>query len=203
MKNNELENSYTHNKEKHRKIISKKLLNSDSNVLNECNNNIFSNKNKLSNFNKYQLMSSSIFNQSNSKKNNALKKYNLKQNTNLNNTKRIKTINSKNNEKHNLFLPSKISNLKGTLSAYYSNTKTSKKGTKLDISKSEIQYPLNYSKNDTNKYKSNTNKNSVLENVNKEIDLRISTKYKHKTNNNSTFKQASNRSCETNPLKIF
>jgi hypothetical protein len=63
MKNNELENSYTHNKEKHRKIICKKLLNSDSNVLNECNNNIFSNKNKLSNFNKYQLMSSSIFNQ--------------------------------------------------------------------------------------------------------------------------------------------
>ena len=134
MKNNELENSYTHNKEKHRKIISKKLLNSDSNVLNECNNNIFSNKNKLSNFNKYQLMSSSIFNQSNSKKNNALKKYNLKQNTNLNNTKRIKTINSKNNEKHNLFLPSKISNLKGTLSAYYSNTKSNKiKGTKLNI----------------------------------------------------------------------
>ena len=183
MKNNELENSYTHNKEKHRKIISKKLLNSDSNVLNECNNNIFSNKNKLSNFNKYQLMSSSIFNQSNSKKNNALKKYNLKQNTNLNNTKRIKTINSKNNEKHNLFLPSKISNLKGTLSAYYSNTKSNKiKGTKLDISKSEIQYPLNYSKNDTNKYKSNTNKNSVLENVNKEIDLRISTKLINKNN---------------------
>ena len=104
----------------------------------------------------------------------------------LNNSMRGFDIsNYKSNKNYDLFLSTKFNNIKGNISSYSLNEKKIYgKGTKLDISKSEIQYPLNYSKNNIrNKYELNNNSNSSTENnnsYNKEINLRISSKFGNK-----------------------
>ena len=96
----------------------------------------------------------------------------------------MKLSNLKGNKTHNLFYSSKNKNLKGNTSANLQKNKNNIGfGTNLDISKSEIQYPLNYSKNDINNKDSlYNNTNSSTENNNKEINLRISLKYGNKNN---------------------
>ena len=72
---------------------------------------------------------------------------------NMINSKKMKLSNLRGNKSHNLFLPPNNNNLKGDFSEYLSNNENNNIniGTKLDISKSEIQYPLNNSKNETKK----------------------------------------------------
>ena len=189
MKNNGDEDSSTYQRMNPRKIINKKKSNR---MINNINNKIIPseyntditiiNSNKLSNSYKYRKMFSKNINQSNNDINYNMKKSNEYQHNNLNNTKRNKLTNFKG--KNNLILPTKNNNLKGNISSYLSKAKMIKGvGTKLDISKSEIQYPLNYSKNNINsKQKLYNDSNSNQENNNKEIDLRISLKLGSKNN---------------------
>ena len=194
MKNNESESSFSSNQRtKTKKIVNKKHLskklmqNNDIIEKKEYDTNvIFARTIKPANLYKYRKMPSNIYNQSNSKINTTIKKSKINEYNNNSNSKRAKLINSKGNEKNNLFLPSSnnTNNLRGDISAYLLNSKNNKGiGTKLDISKSEIQYPLNYSKNEINdKTKIYNNTNSGLENKNKEINLRISLKIGNKNN---------------------
>ena len=190
MKNNESESSsYSNQRLKPKKIVSKKQINkktidnNDNSGKREYDTNvIFSRTIKPSNFYKYRKMSSKIYSQTNSKINTTIKKSKFDDFNNNSNSKKTKLINSKPNEKNNLFLPTENNtNLKADISAYLLNSKNNKGiGTKLDISKSEIQYPLNYSKNEIN------NKNNIInssqESKNKEINLRISLKIGNKNN---------------------
>ena len=189
MKNNESESSSLSNQRlKSKKIASKKQINkkiidnNDNSGKREYDTNvIFSRMIKPSNFYKYRKMSSKIYNQTNTKINTTIKKSKFDEYNNNSNSKRSKLINSKANEKNNLFLPTANNNLKADISAYLLNSKNNKGiGTKLDISKSEIQYPLNYSKNDINNKNNITN--SSQESKNKEINLRISLKIGNKNN---------------------
>ena len=189
MKNNESESSSLSNQRlKQKKIASKKQINkkiidnNDNSGKREYDTNvIFSRMIKPSNFYKYRKMSSKIYNQTNTKINTTIKKSKFDEYNNNSNSKRSKLINSKANEKNNLFLPTANNNLKADISAYLLNSKNNKGiGTKLDISKSEIQYPLNYSKNDINNKNNITN--SSQESKNKEINLRISLKIGNKNN---------------------
>ena len=118
----------------------------------------------------------------NTKINTAIKKSKFDEFNNTSNSKRTKLINTKANEKNNLFLPTtNNTNLKADISAYLLNSKNNKGiGTKLDIFKSEIQYPINYSKNENNNKNNITN--SSQESKNKEINLRISLKIGNKNN---------------------
>jgi len=188
MKNNEDEDSSTYQRMNPKKIINKKKSNRIiNNINNKKNSNeyntdiIVSNSNNPSNSYKYRKMSSKNNNQSNDEINYTMRKTNGYQYNNLYNTKRNKLTNFKG--KNNLILPTK-NNLKGNVSAYLSKAKMIKGvGTKLDISKSEIQYPLNYSKNHINsKQKLYNDSNSNQDNNNKEIDLRISLKLASKNN---------------------
>ena len=192
MKNNESESSLSsHQRIKSKKIgnkkqINKKIIDNNDNMgKREYDTNvIFSRMIKPSNFYKYRKMSSKIYNQTNSKINTSIKKSKFDEFINNSNTKRTKLINSKVNEKNNLFLPTEnnnSNNLKEDISDYLLNEKNNQgTGTKLDISKSEIQYPLNYSKNEINNKNNITN--SSQESKNKEINLRISLKIGNKNN---------------------
>ena len=175
----------------HQKIVNKKQANKDINK----NSNIFysteyeynTNKarsNKPSNLNKFRKMPSKLMNQTNKDNNSTtIKKSKLNNYNNMINSKKMKLSNLRGNKSHNLFLPPNNNNLKGDFSEYLSNNENNNIniGTKLDISKSEIQYPLNNSKNETKKNLYN-NTNSSIENNNKEINLRISLKLGNKNN---------------------
>ena len=140
------------------------------------NNNILK-SDKSSNLYKYKRMSSELINKTN-KINSTTKKSRINQNNNS------KHSNFRGNKNHNLFFSSENNNLNENLSTNLSNNKNTKgDGTQLDISKSEIQYPLDYS-NIESKDKTDicNNTNSSLENNNKEINLRVSSKYFKKNN---------------------
>ena len=132
---------------------------------------------KTSNLYKYRRISSEIFNKAN-KINSTTKKSRINQNNN------IKNSNFKGNKNHDLYFSSKTNNLNENKSTYLSNNKNIKgDGTQLNISKSEIQYPFDYSNNDLkNRNDSINNTNSSAENNSKEINLRVSTKYLKKNN---------------------
>ena len=189
MKKNEDEDSSTYQKMNPMKILTKKKSNKlmcdikDKIITKEYDTDIIiSSSNKPKNSYKYRKMPSKNINQSNNEINYTMKRSNEYQYNNSNNLKKSKLSNFKG--KNNLFLPTKNNNLKGNISAYLSKSKINRGiGTKLDISKSEIQYPLNYSKNNIkNKQKVYNDFNSNQENNNKEIDLRISLKLGNKNN---------------------
>ena len=189
MKNNER----IHQKMKTRQImVNKKQSNKDINKIKTNksfqeyeNNTNFIRTNNPSNLYKYRKMSSSLFNQTNNMINSTTKKSKINHHNNINKPKNMKLSNLKGNRSHNLFFSSKTNNLKENISSNLQKNKNSiNVGTKLNISKSEIQYPLNYSKNDINSKDSPyNNTNSSTENNNKEINLRISLKYGNKNNN--------------------
>ena len=175
-------------------MVNKKQSNKDINII-QNNKGIQENKNNInlmksnrpSNFNKYRKMNFKLYTQTNNIINSTIKKSKLNHNNNTNNSNKMKTSNIKGNKSHNLLFSSKnnnTNNLKGNISAYLTQNKnTNGIGTNLDISKSEIQYPLNYPTNEiNNKYSSVNNTNSNAENNNKEINLRISLKYGNNNN---------------------
>ena len=191
MKNNE----GTHPKMKQRQIlVNKKQSNRDINIIDNNksfpeydNNTDKTRSNKPSNTYNYNKMSSKLYNQTNNAINSTTKKTKVNLNNNVTNAKKLKLSDMKGNKSHNLFFSSKnnyTNNLKGNISAYLSHNKHNiGMGTKLDISKSEIQYPLNYNtKEIKNMHNSYNTTNSSAELNNKEINLRVSLKYGNKNN---------------------
>ena len=146
--------------------------------------------NKPFDINKYRKVPSKISKEKNPNLNSTTKKAYNGNYSNIINSKKMKLSNLKGNKTSNLFLSSQNNNLKRNISTFLLNNKSNiGVGTNLDISKSEIQYPLNYSKNEINYLQNSYNTtNSSLDN-NKEINLRISLKLGHKDNNKESVKK--------------